>query len=366
MRNKMIDFSNGQPTSDLFLKEFLRCPKFDDTDIDKFFYYTAKKGNLSLRQKLASLFDIGAHFNEENIMVTHGALGGLNIVFHFLRNSGVEVCFVRNPTYKEALSVVRSHGIEIVEIPLLGNGNIDFISLQEVMKQYNHTCFYLIPTLNNPDGYTVPNRDRDKIIDLASKNNSFIIEDRVYDELVLTQEKYISFSELGHHKNFTNVISIMSLSKILMPGLRVGFLCADSLLLHELEKYKLDFGTSPVLCHITESMLNNEGLFHRQIQNYRISLQERMKYLSGELRKIQGLEFELPQGGYFLWVKLPGNRLADSFLSDLGGHVSFAPHKLFDPHDRDGCYARFCFGNLSFEDMSQGVQYIDNFLRSRL
>lgn len=363
----MIDFSTGQPSSNLLDRRLLSLVNYKISDADDFFFYTSKKGHKKLRHKYCELFFGTELFNEENIIITHGCLGALCLISDFFKTK-IKYCFVRNPTYKEAITIFRHYNFEILPLPENQDGEIDFHALEKLLLNSRECMIYVVPTLNNPDGNCLSEFERKSLAELSISRKLPIIEDDTYTKIVFSNEVLPSIINYAAKISSDHcIINVNSLSKILIPGLRIGFVNAAKEIINALEHFKFDFGTSPFLSHAVTELLSDEHLFHTHLQNLREHLKVRKEILRNELLKYKGFEINDPIGGYFLWIKCNDRHIDTNELlleSKIKG-VSFFPGHSFFIEEKVK-HIRICYGLVDKEKLIDGANILGQLLQKKI
>ncbi|MEA2008687.1 MAG: PLP-dependent aminotransferase family protein, partial [Chloroflexota bacterium] len=186
--------------------------------------YGAEQGDGYFRSALADFLSLAyaSTVNPKRLFVTSGASSALDILCTLYTRPG-DVVFVEEPTYFLALRVFEEHGLQIVPIPMDEHG-LRLDALAELLAAHNPKFLYTIPAFQNPSGRTLIQARREKLVEMAQRKNFFIVADEVYQFLPYSQTPPIPFAAFA--KDVEQVISVNSFSKILAPGLRLGWIHA--------------------------------------------------------------------------------------------------------------------------------------------
>ncbi len=305
----VIDLGLGDPPLALLPLDLIRRAaevRFAEGD-PSFLQYGAEQGDGNFRLALAQFLGsgYGSQVDPASLFVTNGISNALDQICTLFTQPG-DIIFVEEPSYFLALRIFTDHNLRIVPIQTDLNGLI-IESLEEKLAEFHPKFLYLIPTFQNPTGHTLTLERRDRLIQLCQQHDFIVVADEVYHFLNYFDQPPKAFALYADIKN---VISLGSFSKILAPGLRLGWIQACP------EKIKrfagcglLDSGgglnpfTSAIVRDILESGGLNENIA-KLIETYR----SRAVAMDLALRKYLPMTtYDLPQGGYFFWVRLPGN-----------------------------------------------------------
>ncbi|MDR1272128.1 MAG: PLP-dependent aminotransferase family protein [Clostridiales Family XIII bacterium] len=258
----------------------------------------------------------------DNILITTGGSQGLFAALSVFLNEG-DTVLIEAPTYLGTLMMLNYLGINCVSVEMDEDGMITD-DLEEKIKQHNPKALYTIPTFQNPTGYTLSLERRKKVAELAGQYGFIVIEDDPYCDLRYKGEPLPtikSFDESG------NVVMLNSMSKIIAPGIRVGVAFAEAEIISKLTVAKqcIDLHTPTLSQAICAEYLNRgllPGHLERTTPMYRAQLDTMLdafaKYFPA------GIEHSKPEGGLFVWVKLPGDMdINEIFKKAVEAHVLF-------------------------------------------
>lgn len=356
---EVIDLGIGQPQESLLPLQTIRsaaeiCLASGKTD---FLQYGAEQGNGYLRMALSNFLSQGYGYplSSENFFITNGASQALDLICTLFTKPG-DVIFVEEPTYFLALKLFSDHGLKTVGIPVDENG-LDLEILEIELRKHQPTLFYTIPTFQNPSGLTLPYENRERLAVLSKKHNFVIIADEVYHLLHLTEKPPLSFAGFLDQGN---IISLGSFSKILAPGLRLGWIITSlSLIKKFLRCGLLDSGggLNPFTSAIVHQIIVSNELA-RHIDNLRSIYMTRSAVLNTALtRYLPDVSYQIPAGGYFFWVRLPGGINAKVLLKTAEKYkVSYRPGEYFSHRDGLRDFLRLCFAFYETDLLTQGIQ----------
>ena len=305
MENKekqdLILFTRGNPAEEaLPLSDILDCAQ----DIFKregkiLFQYGHYSGYKPLREWIAVRFRLPM----EQVLIGNGSMEFFTFVGSLLVNRG-ETVYVEYPSYDRAITAMKRIGARVIGIRLERDG-VDIQALKKELKKSPPKIFYLIPDFQNPSGVTTSFEKRNELIRLAQEYGFYIIEDSPYRYLRYRGEEISSLRELFPER----VIHISSFSKILSPGIRIGFLLLPPDLAPRFHKWSEDTYIHPALptAGIAYEYCRR-GLLDENIERLKGLYLPRMDAMLKALKEnLIGAEWIQPEGGYFISTKLPEN-----------------------------------------------------------
>ncbi len=310
-----ISFAGGISDSHLFpaedfrkvLQAVMRRDGIDALD------YGDRRGYAPLRETIAHILaSQGLQTSPENILITAGSQQALALVSQLLLEPG-DTILVESPTYSGALDLFRALNFRIISVPVDSQGmQVDLLEKQ--LQQHHPKLVYTIPNFHNPTGTCLSGARRRELIILSDRYNVPILEDDFVGDLRYEGRAQPALKALDPGGR---VIHVSTFSKMLMPGLRVGFLVADGPIYDGLVKFKRvnDLATSSLIqraLHDYVTVGRYQAHLRRSSQIFR---KRRDAMLAATQRHLpDGCRVEIPQGGLFLWLKLPGNLFADELL----------------------------------------------------
>ena len=304
----VIDFGVGQPSADLLPLRRVRAAS------ERFFAhaqpielnYGEKSGDARFRTALAEfLTRAGGHAaSAESLFLTAGTSQALDFVCHRFTRPG-DTVFVEDPTYFLAFQVFRDHGLDIVGIPMDGQG-MDLEVLEREVARRRPKLVYTIPSFNNPTGQTLSHERRERLVRLSVQHDFLIVADEVYQLLHYAEPPPPA---LGTWVDRGNVLSLGSFSKIVAPGMRLGWIQTDAARIrHLLASGAIISGGSfnHFGSHVVRQMLE-DGSLADLIAELRLAYRARVAAMDEALHEhLSGIaSWQKPEGGYFFWVTLP-------------------------------------------------------------
>ena len=355
-----INFGIGQPSFDILPSELMhnaaehRLSQRDPSYLN----YGFEQGDGLLRDGLAQFLtaSYGLPVTAAQLLISVGATHAIDLICNHLTRPD-DVIFVEEPTFFLILGLFRDYDLEIVSIPL-DNEGIDIDVLEEKLTQYQPKFLYTIPTFQNPTSINLSLERRQKIVELSQRHDFLIVADEVYHLLNYTIEpppSFAAFLESGR------VFSIGSFSKILAPGLRLGWIQTSRKLMQSiLQKGLLASGggfnhfTSGIVRSVVE--LGWQAQFLGELKRI---YQQRIVVLNDALRQYlpETVEFSKPDGGYFFWLRLPDGIDGQRLLKTAVSHkVGFQPGVKFSSRGSLTNYIRLSFAFYHEAQLVEGAQ----------
>ena len=355
-----INFGIGQPSFDILPTELMRQAAEHRLSQDDASYlnYGFEQGDGLLRHALAQFLTdgYGLPVRAAQLLLTVGASHAIDLICNNLTQPG-DVIFVEEPTFFLILGLFRDYDLEIVSIPL-DDGGINIDVLEEKLIQYQPKFLYTIPTFQNPTSINLSLERRQKIMALSEQYDFLIVADEVYHLLNYTVVPPPSFASFLDSER---VFSIGSFSKILAPGLRLGWMQTSPKLMRRiLEKGLLASGggfnhfTSGIVRSVVE--LGWQAQFLDELKQI---YQRRIVVLAEALRQyLPGtVQFNTPEGGYFFWLTLPAGMDGKRLLQTAVSHkVGFQPGVNFSNRGSLTNNIRLSFAFYHEAELVEGVQ----------
>ncbi|MEW6402083.1 MAG: PLP-dependent aminotransferase family protein [Chloroflexota bacterium] len=303
-----IDLGVGDPQFDLLPLQLLRDAAQDrlSQSDNSFLQYGAEQGDGYFRAALADFLTsrYGFPVSYEELFVTSGISSGLDLLCTIFAKAG-DTIFVEEPSYFLALRIFADHGLNVISIQTDENGLV-LEDLAQTLKIHHPKFLYIIPTFQNPSGRTLPEERRAQLVSIAQEHDFLIAADEVYHFLSYTQSPPKFF---GAYIDSGHVIALNTFSKILAPGLRLGWMQTHASLMQKIITCGvLDSGggMNPFTSAIVRIVIESGGL-EQNIAKLVSVYGQRVNVMDECLRKeLPEARFTTPHGGYFFWVQLPG------------------------------------------------------------
>jgi DNA-binding transcriptional MocR family regulator len=332
------------------------------------FNYAEKQGDSRFRQSLADLLtrQYGVATAPGALFLTAGVSQAIDFVCARFTRPG-DTVFVEEPSYFLAFQIFRDHGLNIVGVPLDEQG-LSIDRLESELDRHRPRLVYTIPSFSNPGGQTLSAARRERLVELSREHGFLVVADEVYQMLPCYGEVPPA---LGTMTDRGNVLSLGSFSKILAPGLRLGWIqTSDTLMEALLESGWVSSGgavnhvMSLVVHHAIQSGLQERHIaglheaYRRQLEAMEEALQ---KHLSGMAR------WQRPEGGYFFWLEMDeGTDTAPLRQKALAAGTGFQPGSLFSASGDLNNYLRLSFAHYEADDIHAGIGRLAGVIKEQL
>ena len=363
----IISFAGGFPDSALFDVAGLRAAseRALAEEPGAALQYGATEGYQPLREQLAG-FMAGKGVTDVtpgDFLVTTGSQQALDLLGKTMLGPGDKV-IVEGPTFLATIQCFRLYGAEVISAPVDAHG-VDTEALEKLIAEHQPKMVYLIPTFGNPSGATLTLERRKKVLELAVKYQTLVVEDDPYGDLYFGEAPPPSLLALSAQVPGSRawLAHCGSLSKVLSPGLRIGWLVAPEELRDRAVMCKQfsDANTS-TFAQATAAQYLKAGHMPATLAQVRQVYAERAQAMGDALRKELGdaVTFVAPQGGLFLWVKLTGARgqLQDANVfaqRAIAKGVAFVPGTPFFAQNPDNATLRLSFATADVARIQEGV-----------
>jgi 2-aminoadipate transaminase len=307
---QLISFARGAPSLDIVDIEGLKAAagRAFDADPAGITAYGTSVGYPPLRKWIADKHGVEV----DQVLVTNGSLQADAFLFDHLVQAG-DAVVVERPTYDRTLLNLREKGSDIYSVTLESDG-LDIDELTKLLESgVRPTLAHVIPNYQNPAGVTLSLEKRQALLNLAAEYGFTIFEDDPYADIRFRGEALPSMLSLDTRGV---VVHASSFTKTVCPGVRVGYLIGPASLIADIAKKATNLYISPGM--VAQAIVHQfcvSGDIDRSIETVRAALGERVAVLADALRThLPEARFTEPDGGYFLWVELPGNVHVDKLV----------------------------------------------------
>ncbi len=353
----VIDLGVGQPGADVLPLELLQQASYHalqnaDRNV---LQYGADAGDDYFRTALAKFLteSYSETVRPESLFVTNGISQALGMICTLFTKPG-DTIIVEEPTYFLALDIFADYGLKIISVAVDEDG-LKIDKLEPLFKKHKPKFVYTIPTFQNPSGVTLSLERRERLLELADKHNVLIIADEVYH---LLSYGVAPPKPLGCFES-DRVLSLGSFSKILAPGLRLGWIQTSPKVLEKLTKYGViasGGGLNPFTSVVVKSVLEL-GLQTNYLTHLKRLYGERSSTLVRAVHEhLPKLKIADVQGGYFVWLRLPGVDTSKLLTRASSHKVAFQPGRRFSGQGELKEYLRVCFAYYSPEALREGIK----------
>ena len=363
----IISFAGGFPDSAMFDVEGLRAAsaKALEEEPGAALQYGATEGYNPLREQLAALMAAkgASGVAPADLIVTTGSQQALDLLGKTLISPGDKV-IVEGPTFLATIQCFRLYGAELISAPIDGDG-VQTDALERLIAEHRPKFVYLIPTFGNPSGATLSLARRRAVLEMAVRHNTVIVEDDPYGDLYFGEAPPASLLNLSASVPGSRELLVHcgSLSKVLSPGLRVGWMIAPPELLAKATMCKQfsDAHTS-TFAQATAAQYLKAGRMPATLDHVRGVYAERAQTMGDALRRELGdaVTFVQPRGGLFFWARLTGagGKVADGNVlakRAIDKGVAFVPGTPFFCANPDHATLRLSFATADVDKIREGV-----------
>lgn len=358
-KKNLISFKSISPDGELFDMEEFKKAFLNRISIEehKLLNYGYAKGYKPLIDYLRRYMKSkGVDVTNKDIIITNGFTEGLEMMFTAYSNPGDKI-ICENPTHNTAIKIMRVHGLDVIGVTMNEDG-IDIKELEKTLELGSIKFGYLIPSYHNPTGIVMKGEKRYEVYNLFKKYNVPIIEDGFNEELLYNSTHVSPLAALD--KGGSGVVYIGSFSKILFPGMRIGWILADKSIINTLESVKRckNIHTSFLDQGILYEYLHS-GAFEKQIKKVRKVYKEKYEFAEKYIKKYIKPSFMWGEGGLHIYIGIEGINSRELLNRCYKRGVIFTPGDIFSI-DNSSCNntLRLGLSRLTLEEIETGIKII--------
>ena len=352
----IVRFAMGSPAAEAVPARILSAIAAEELSRPAAFDYAATEGDPPLHAALLEMLrGTSDETTADRLTVTAGGMQGLDLFCKIFVDPG-DLVVVESPTYTNGSATALSYGAELLEVPVDDNGMI-VDDLPRLLDGRIPKAIYTIPTFQNPSGATLSLQRRQRLLELARGWGSMVIDDDPYGLLRFAGDPLPTLRELGAGDPL--VFAVRTFSKIVAPGLRVGWVDTDPELQPLLinAKQAMDTCTNLPAQRLLTGFLTG-GHLEEHLVRQRREYKRRKEAMHAALTEHFGdiAHWTDPEGGFFLWVTLEnGVDTEELFEVALAEGVAFIPGPAFSPTGRFRNAFRLCFASTAPDRTHEGV-----------
>jgi len=374
----VISFAGGLPDPEVFPYDFV---------VDSVKRIMDKKGRVALQygptEGLPELKDEfikflekeeGIKVKQENLLVTTASQQALDLVGRLFIDASDPV-IVELPSYMGGLQVFKSYGCDFVGVRMTEDGIIT-TELEEKLKwlrdQDEHYKFvYIVPDFQNPSGVTLSEKKRKRVVELSEEYNVVIVEDSPYRQIRFEGKAPNMIYKIDKEtKKTDNIISLFTISKTFAPGLRIGMILANEQIIKKMVilKQSLDLCTSSLNQLIAADFFAT-GEFYRHVEKVKKVYKEKKDAMLACLERYmpEGVTWTKPEGGLFLWVKLPEHISADDMFEEaIKENVAYVIGSAFHIDGSGKNTMRLNFSYPTLYEIEEGIKRLAKVVKKRM
>ncbi|MGK3942489.1 PLP-dependent aminotransferase family protein [Streptomyces caeruleatus] len=365
-RPEVINFAGGLPAPELFDAEGIAQAyrAVLDEVPQRALQYSTTEGEPVLREALAQRMSArGPATDADDVLVTTGSQQALSLLATALIEPG-DTVLVESPCYLAALQAFRFAGARVVAVPGDDEGP-DPVALEELVARERPKLLYTVPTFQNPTGRTMSAARRAAVASVAARCGLWIVEDDPYGELRFEGERVPWIA--AHEEARDRTVLLGSLSKVMAPGLRLGWLRAPGELRRAcaVAKQAADLHTPTVNQLAAARYLADRDLDAHVRRVAGVYGERRDAMLAGLAEALpEGSTWTRPEGGMFLWARLPSSYDTTALLPQVvAWDVAYVPGAPFYAGEPDRSTLRLCFVTQTPEEIGEGLRRLGEGLR---
>ena len=352
-----ISFAGGLPNKNLFPVEELAAASalvLSEHGADAL-QYAATEGYAPLKQWIVDQYKTrdGLTFKPEQIIITSGSQQAFDLIGKVLLNEGDPLA-IEQPGYLGAIQAFSFFQPDWQPIGLTEQG-LDVQDVSNALEQSTRV-FYSVPNFQNPTGLSHPNNNRKAVAEILKGKDCYFVQDDPYGWIQFSDNRYISFAKLLPEQT----ILLGSFSKTVVPAFRLGWVVVPNELVDPflIAKQAIDLHTNSFCQRVLHEYVSGDRFADNLagvISNYQAQKQAMVDAISTMMPA--GVQFSDPEGGMFLWVKLPQSLSARALLDYcMARKVVFVPGDTFYLNGEDGCEIRMNYSCLSAEKIREGIR----------
>ncbi len=370
---EIISLAGGLPSPDSFPSEDIAAcaQKVLSERPEVALQYSTTEGFPELKREILKLMEKDGFtgLTEDHILVTSSSQQGLDLVGRLFVDP-TDPVLVELPTYLGALQAFSAYGAHFIGVKSDDNG-IDFDDLKMQLTALRHTdehykFIYCVPDFQNPSGVTWNKERREELVQIANEYGLIVIDDSPYRELRFEGEKPPALGSL----DIDNVITLRSFSKIFAPGLRLGWIVANPKVIKQLAKCK----QSTDLCanslgQLIAAEYLKTGKLEGHVQKICNIYKAKRDVMLNALEKYmpEGVTWTRPEGGLFLWVRLPEHISADDMFTEaIDKKVAYVIGSAFHCNNTGQNTMRLNFSFPTHEQLDEGIKRLAETIKSKM
>ncbi|QCX34581.1 PLP-dependent aminotransferase family protein [Caloramator sp. E03] len=361
----MISFKSISPDDRLFdiedfKKAFLNRIAIEERKILNYGY--AKGYKPLIDYLLKYMENKGVNIINKDIIITNGFTEGFDIVLSALVNRGDRI-ICENPTHNTAIKIMKLHGLDIKGIEIYEDG-INTKVLKEELTKKGAKLIFLIPSYHNPTGIIMSPEKRIEVYNIVKEFNIPIIEDGFNEELRYSGSHISPIAAFSGSGN--GVIYIGSFSKVLFPGIRIGWILADKDLIYYFESIKRsrNIHTSFLDQAILYEYLS-VGNFEKYINKVRKVYKEKYEWTINCIKKYIPYKRLLGEGGLHVFIELDGIKSREVLSESIKKGVIFTPGDIFYTDGKGENSLRIGFSRVDYEDIEKGIKILGDVIKNK-
>lgn len=308
----------------------------------------------------------------DEILLTNGISHGFELILKLFTSPG-DTVITESPGYRIAINLMKMHQLNIVEIPLKAEGP-DLTVFERELKRCRKDgirpkLFYTVPTFQNPTGIITPQEHRERLLSLCTAYNIPIMEDSFEEEITYFDKKILPIKSMDNEQI---VFYLGTFSKVLFPGIRVGWIAGEKNCIRQLNIIKkMSYMSDNTLTHAALYEFCNSGnyeTFLKKVNRYYGQKMEKAISLMRQNLNMDECYWNTPEGGYLFWIKIKSPSEKERVLLSLceKNGVKVSGGSEFFLSKPDAVYFRICISSLSDAEIEEGLPLLGGSIREFL
>lgn len=366
-KSQVIEFTNLSADHDLCpAPQFRRCVRDVLAEMGKdILDYGDPTGYQPLREAIARRMQThGVRVLADEVLITNGAQNAIDLIVRMLTHPGTPIA-LEAPTYALVLPLFRFHGLDLRQVPMRDDG-LDLRVLESMLERDRPAFLYTIPNFHNPTGITTGQEHREHLLSLCEAHGVPIVEDGFEEEMKYFGKVVLPIKSMDKNKL---VIYLGTFSKIVFPGLRIGWIAADRECIERLLAIQRFTNLSNNnLGQVAMHRFYTNGYYEKHIRRVHRAYRKRMQTMVTSMRRYfpaKGVTWTEPSGGYTLWVRCDRLRMSEKDLVGAMAErgVMVSPGSYYFPTRSRGLAFRLSCVNLKEPEIEEGIRRLGRGLK---
>ena len=356
---QIISFAGGLPNPISFPAEKLKVSMQNITEKygNKIYQYSTTQGLDILREYIVQRYKKlwNMDITIENVIITTGSQQALDLIGKVFINEG-DTVLVEKPSYLGLLQAFMMYNANFIQTKLNDDG-LDIEELKQNLKTHKPKLAYLIPNFQNPTGLTYSKENREAVFEAIKDEDMILIQDDPYGELRFTDDERIPY--IGLNQTDKNIY-LGSFSKIVTPGMRLGYVIAHKDIIRALEtaKQASDLHSNIFGQYLIADYLQNNDL-DKHIEKIKALYKSQASAMVTAMKEYfpSNIKFTIPKGGMFTWVTLEEGKSALELLDKaIAKNVAFVPGDPFYVDEKNVNTLRLNYTNADEQTIKEGIK----------
>ncbi|MGQ3379705.1 aminotransferase-like domain-containing protein [Priestia endophytica] len=353
----LIRLGTGELSTDLLPKKLFQQLMSSADETDFHLGYSEPKGDLQLREAISKrLREKGIYTTPSSILIVSGALQAIQLLSLSLLERSARI-LVERPSYLYSVNALQSAGIKLIGIERSMNKPLSIEKVEQLKNRFDLSLFYVNPTFHNPTGALMGEDERKALVENCIRMGLPIIEDSAYEDLWIDEKPPLP---LKSYDKSGQVLYLGTMSKLVSPGLRIGWVVGQEGVIERLADTKMqtDYGSSTVSQYVARRWMLSEQ-YEEHSTYVRQMLKKRRDFMQFLLECYFShlATWTIPKGGFYIWIVFHFRLNFDKlFKKGVEKGILIAPGHIYDRLDRTSL--RLSYSYASLEEMEKGLRIL--------